>query len=108
MRKEPSCSAAPPGRSSAASPPSRCGSTTASGGRAPDAPRARRAPGAPGAEGSSDTWALWSLRWEGAEPGDHTVAVRATDGTGEVQTDERADPVPDGASGWRTVQFTVT
>lgn len=61
-----------------------------------------------GAEVSSDTWAQWSLRWEGAEPGDHTVAVRATDGTGEVQTDERADPVPDGASGWHTVQFTVT
>jgi sulfite oxidase len=34
--------------------------------------------------------------------------VRATDGEGEVQTEERADPVPDGASGWHTVRFTVT
>jgi DMSO/TMAO reductase YedYZ molybdopterin-dependent catalytic subunit len=61
-----------------------------------------------GAEVSDDTWSQWSLRWEDAAPGDHTVTVRATDGEGEVQTEERADPVPDGASGWHTVRFTVT
>ncbi|MGP9536733.1 molybdopterin-dependent oxidoreductase [Brachybacterium sp. AOP43-C2-M15] len=60
-----------------------------------------------GAEVSDDTWTQWSLRWEDAVPGDHSVSVRATDGEGEVQTEERADPVPNGASGWHTVQFTV-
>jgi DMSO/TMAO reductase YedYZ molybdopterin-dependent catalytic subunit len=60
-----------------------------------------------GAEVSDDTWTQWSLRWEDAEPGDHSVTVRATTGEGEVQTEERADPVPDGASGWHSVQFSV-
>ena len=60
-----------------------------------------------GAEVSEDTWTQWSLRWEDAAPGDHSVTVRATDGEGEVQTDERADPVPNGASGWHTVRCTV-
>lgn len=60
-----------------------------------------------GAEVSTDTWTQWSLRWEDAEPGDHSVSVRATDGEGEVQTEERADPAPNGASGWHTVQVTV-
>ncbi|MEV0867311.1 molybdopterin-dependent oxidoreductase [Brachybacterium paraconglomeratum] len=60
-----------------------------------------------GAEVSADTWTQWSLRWEDAEPGDHSVSVRATDGEGEVQTEERANPAPNGASGWHTVQFTV-
>ena len=60
-----------------------------------------------GADVSADTWTQWSLRWEDAEPGDHSVSVRATDGEGEVQTEERADPAPNGASGWHTVQFTA-
>jgi hypothetical protein len=33
--------------------------------------------------------------------------VRATDGTGAVQTSQLADVVPDGATGWHTVSFTV-
>jgi len=33
--------------------------------------------------------------------------VRATDNTGTTQTDQRADPVPDGASGWHSVDFAV-
>jgi hypothetical protein len=33
--------------------------------------------------------------------------VRATDGTGEVQTQQRADVVPDGASGWMSLVVTV-
>ncbi|MDN5599958.1 MAG: molybdopterin-dependent oxidoreductase [Brachybacterium sp.] len=60
-----------------------------------------------GAEVSQDTWVQWSLRWEDAEPGDHSVTVRATDGEGEVQTEERANPAPNGASGWHTVRFSV-
>lgn len=59
------------------------------------------------AEVTADTWVQWSLRWEDAEPGDHSVTVRATDGEGTLQTSQRAAPAPDGASGWHTVRFTV-
>lgn len=60
-----------------------------------------------GASYSDDTWRLWRFAWQ-AEPGPHTITVRATDNTGAVQTEQVADPVPDGASGWHTVSFTVT
>ncbi|MGH3882178.1 MAG: molybdopterin-dependent oxidoreductase [Pseudonocardiaceae bacterium] len=53
-----------------------------------------------------DTWRMFRLRgrWE---PGSHVVEVRATDKTGYTQTADRAAPIPDGASGWHAVQFTV-
>jgi DMSO/TMAO reductase YedYZ molybdopterin-dependent catalytic subunit len=54
-----------------------------------------------------DTWRQWRFRWEATE-GSHRITVRATDGTGELQTDERADPFPNGASGWQTLFATVT
>lgn len=57
-------------------------------------------------EYSSDTWRQWTWRWD-ATPGDHTLRVRATDGEGRVQTEQRADPVPDGATGWHTRTFRV-
>ncbi|APX33527.1 oxidoreductase [Brachybacterium sp. P6-10-X1] len=60
-----------------------------------------------GAEVTEDTWVQWSLRWEDPAPGDHTATVRATDGEGELQTEERANPAPNGASGWHRVDFTV-
>jgi len=58
------------------------------------------------AEASTVTWRQWSYEWDAA-PGPHYIKVRATDGTGQVQTDQRADPVPDGASGWQSVMVTV-
>jgi DMSO/TMAO reductase YedYZ molybdopterin-dependent catalytic subunit len=57
-------------------------------------------------EASLVTWRQWSYEWD-ATPGPHYIKVRATDGSGEVQTDQRADPVPDGASGWQSVMVTV-
>ncbi|MET3932535.1 DMSO/TMAO reductase YedYZ molybdopterin-dependent catalytic subunit [Arthrobacter sp. OAP107] len=57
-------------------------------------------------EASVDTWRQWSFTWD-AKPGPHYIKVRATDGSGEVQTEKRADPVPDGASGWQSVMVTV-
>jgi hypothetical protein len=48
------------------------------------------------------SWVIWHLPWQPA-PGTHTLLVRATDGTGALQTAERADPLPDGASGWHEV-----
>ena len=60
-----------------------------------------------GASYSNDTWRLWSVTWQATQPGSHTIAVRATDNTGAVQTPDEADPVPDGATGWHTVSFAV-
>ncbi|MGX9790599.1 molybdopterin-dependent oxidoreductase [Mycobacterium sp. MMS18-G62] len=60
-----------------------------------------------GASYSNDTWRLWSFDWQATQPGPHTITVRATDNTGAVQTSDRADPVPDGATGWHTVSFAV-
>ncbi|GGL26677.1 molybdopterin-dependent oxidoreductase [Nocardia jinanensis] len=57
-------------------------------------------------EYSLDTWRQWTWRWD-ATPGSHTLRVRATDGTGRVQTEERADPVPDGATGRHSRTVTV-
>ncbi|MFJ2024682.1 molybdopterin-dependent oxidoreductase [Streptomyces sp. NPDC087897] len=53
-----------------------------------------------------DTWRQWSYPWK-ATPGSHTLTVRATDGTGETQTEKRTGTVPDGASGWHSVVVTV-
>ena len=55
---------------------------------------------------SIDTWRLWSWTWP-ATAGEHTLEVRATDATGEVQTSEIAPPAPDGATGWHAIGVTV-
>jgi DMSO/TMAO reductase YedYZ molybdopterin-dependent catalytic subunit len=60
-----------------------------------------------GANYSNDAWRLWSFGWQAAEPGSHTITVRATDNTGAVQTSEQTGTVPDGATGWHTVSFAV-
>lgn len=54
-----------------------------------------------GAAYTKDTWRQWAWEWE-ATPGNHTIEVRATDGTGQTQTEQRARPIPDGATGWPT------
>jgi DMSO/TMAO reductase YedYZ molybdopterin-dependent catalytic subunit len=55
---------------------------------------------------SDATWVQWTQTWT-ATPGRHRIEVRATDGTGEVQTDERTDPAPDGARGHHRISVTV-
>lgn len=64
-------------------------------------------PAAQGASYSNQTWRLWSFPWQAKSPGTHTITVRATDNTGAVQTADRVGTVPDGATGWHTVEFTV-
>lgn len=59
------------------------------------------------AEASVDTWRQFSYRTDALSPGNHTVRARATDPQDGVQTEARADTVPDGASGWQSVQFMV-
>ncbi len=55
---------------------------------------------------SDATWVQWQYPWV-ATAGGHTVRVRATDGTGETQTDVVTRPDPDGARGWHQIPFTV-
>ncbi len=59
-----------------------------------------------GAELSDDTWRQWVWTWD-ASAGDHTLRVRATDGTGETQTSDEAPPDPDGATGWHVRKVKV-
>jgi DMSO/TMAO reductase YedYZ molybdopterin-dependent catalytic subunit len=59
-----------------------------------------------GAVTSKDTWRQWWLPWE-ATAGRHTITVRAIDTTGAIQTEERAEPIPDGASGLHTIVVIV-
>ncbi|WP_329113344.1 molybdopterin-dependent oxidoreductase [Streptomyces sp. NBC_01465] len=58
------------------------------------------------AEDTRDTWRQWSFPWR-ATPGGHTLTVRATDRTGETQTEKRTRTIPDGASGRHSVFVTV-
>lgn len=55
---------------------------------------------------SADTWRQWSIPWN-ATSGSHTIEARAIDATGQLQTDLRAAPIPDGASGWHSVVVLV-
>jgi hypothetical protein len=52
------------------------------------------------------TWRQWVWEWE-ATPGEHRLQVRATDGDGITQTEERTQVAPDGASGWHTIDVRV-
>jgi DMSO/TMAO reductase YedYZ molybdopterin-dependent catalytic subunit len=55
---------------------------------------------------SDATWVQFARTWD-ATPGHHRISVRATDGGGEVQTDERTPPEPDGARGHHAIQVSV-
>ena len=55
---------------------------------------------------SDATWVQWLYRWT-ATPGAHLLSVRATDGTGEVQTADITRPPPDGARGHHTISVQV-
>jgi len=59
-----------------------------------------------GPDAGVDYWRQWYLPWS-AEPGQHTLAVRATDGRGEVQTAARATPFPNGSSGIQQIVVDV-
>ncbi|MFC4137513.1 MULTISPECIES: molybdopterin-dependent oxidoreductase [unclassified Microbacterium] len=56
---------------------------------------------------NSDTWVQWSLDWD-AVSGNHTLAVRARDRSGELQEQQRAPIAPDGSTGWQSTLIRVT
>lgn len=49
-------------------------------------------------EVNASTWRQWRLDWD-ATPGRHSIEVRAIDRTGAIQTADRTEPLPDGATG---------
>ena len=55
---------------------------------------------------SEHAWRQWVYPWD-AEPGTYRVRVRATDGTGETQTEEIQSSRPDGATGYHTITVQV-
>jgi DMSO/TMAO reductase YedYZ molybdopterin-dependent catalytic subunit len=55
---------------------------------------------------SGDTWRMWRAEFD-LTPGGHSVRSRATAADGVTQTGTVADPVPDGATGWPDVSFSV-
>ncbi len=55
---------------------------------------------------SASTWVLWKWTWQ-ATAGDHYLEVRATDGTGAVQTADVSPPDPDGARGHHRIAVSV-
>ena len=52
------------------------------------------------------TWVQWRWTWQ-ATSGGHAIRVRATDGTGVVQSADVTPPNPDGARGYHQVLVTV-
>lgn len=57
---------------------------------------------------SENAWVQWRVDWEAGDSGRHILRCRATDGDGNLQTDEIAPPAPDGATGWHERAVTVT
>ncbi len=58
-------------------------------------------------EVGGNTWRMWRTAFD-LGPGSHTVQARATDRDGRTQTEQRADPIPDGAAGWPGRIFSVS
>ena len=56
---------------------------------------------------NNDYWRQWFFRWDAQEAGSHAIAARAISGDGTTQTDVRAQPFPDGASGVQSLMVTV-
>lgn len=61
-----------------------------------------------GEELNDVTWRQWVLPYEFTEPGSHTIECRATDRTGAIQTEDRSEPFPDGATGWHSLVTLVS
>jgi DMSO/TMAO reductase YedYZ molybdopterin-dependent catalytic subunit len=56
---------------------------------------------------SQDAWVFWTYQWHPTARGVYTMVVRATDGTGQVQTSQRQSTVPNGATGYHMLSVTL-
>lgn len=57
---------------------------------------------------SALTWVLWRASWTPAGEGAYRLLVRATDGTGALQNPSSAASFPTGASGYHSIQVSVS
>lgn len=55
-----------------------------------------------GPELANTTWRQWWIDWTPTS-GDYQIRVRATDGKGELQPEQRTAVEPNGAEGWHTI-----
>ncbi|HZC07179.1 MAG TPA: molybdopterin-dependent oxidoreductase [Ktedonobacterales bacterium] len=56
---------------------------------------------------SDQSWVYWSWQWTPPAPGTYTLVVRATDGTGAIQSPVQTSTVPNGATGQHHVPVVV-
>jgi len=54
------------------------------------------------------TWVIWQASWTPSAEGSYTLKVRATDGAGMLQDKNEAGSFPSGASGYHTIQVSVS
>jgi DMSO/TMAO reductase YedYZ molybdopterin-dependent catalytic subunit len=57
---------------------------------------------------SKATWVLWTGSWVPERSGKATLAIRATDGEGQVQIPDLHEPYPTGATGYDIIQVQVS
>ncbi len=60
-----------------------------------------------GPQVSDDYWRQWFFEWDAA-PGQHFIACRATNKDGDVQSDVRMTPFPEGSSGLQEISVNVS
>lgn len=56
---------------------------------------------------SNDIWRQWVYPAD-LDAGSHTIVVRATASDGELQTEDRVEPFPNGATGWHSIVATIS
>jgi DMSO/TMAO reductase YedYZ molybdopterin-dependent catalytic subunit len=56
---------------------------------------------------SDQSWVFWTWLWTPPARGTYQLVVRATDGTGTLQTGARRGTVPSGATGWQHVTIHI-
>ena len=52
-------------------------------------------------------WRFWHYTWHDPKPGDYRLRVRATDGTGVLQSSIEQKPFPNGGTGLQEISFSV-
>lgn len=60
-----------------------------------------------GPDAGNDYWRQWFIEWD-AKPGQHFLAVRATNKDGDLQTSARMATFPEGSSGIQNISVTIT
>ena len=56
---------------------------------------------------SDQSWVLWNWTWTPAARGAYTLMVRATDGTGTLQTETPRSTVPNGGTGYQHLPIQI-